>query len=168
MGDRPVQTSRMKLEICCEMSYKMAEPFRFFQFLFFELVMLRAELHTLIAYIRENPRMADIEINARIKIATNRAMQASALVIAQIGRNTNGPERALKRIKEDAAILRSELDVIRDLMFDKGWFKQEEYQARYKDKIDEIVGMMESALGIRILDDGSYERRIGDAKKPLN
>lgn len=161
-------TLRMKLDVACDLVTTAVEPFRYFQSIMFELVMLRAELHTLIDYIRENPKMGNVQIDEQIKVSTVRAAQAAALVVAQIGRNLDGPQRAIKRLKQDAAILRAELNVIRDLMFDKGWFKNAEYQARYKDKMDEITGMMEEALGIRILDDGTYERRIGEAKKPLN
>jgi len=157
----------MKLELACDISFRVAEPFRFYQYLMFELVMLRAEIHTLVEYIGENKKMADLEINERIKVATVRALQASGLIIAQIGRHQDGPERALKRLKSDAAVIRAELDTLRDLMFDKGWFKNDEYQSRYKEKIDQTVGMMEMALGIQIFDDGTYERREGDAKKPL-
>ena len=65
------------------------------------------------------------------------------------------PFRICQGLKWDLLMLRAEAMALRDLMKDKGQLNVDEYEKRFKDRLDELCGVMQQSMGIKILEDGT-------------
>lgn len=96
-------------------------------------------------------------LEEELVVANDRLKQAASLLVTR-----QEPMRVMQMLKYDMLLLRAEMIALRDTL--KMERSLNEYQKRFKDKVDEFTGMIEESLGVHILPDLRIQEGVKSAR----